>query len=273
MSDERSPPHKAYQNDDFLSGPKARGLRILSEYMEPEARFARHKVEDTIVFYGSARIVSRADAEAALKRAKADGDDDAVATAEKRIEMSRFHEVTFELARRLTAWSKGLTESDRRFVVCSGGGPGIMEAANRGASAAKGVNVGLNITLPFEEAANPYISRELNFKFHYFFMRKFWFTYLAKALVVMPGGFGTLDELFETMTLVQTGKIRKRMPIVLFGAKYWSDVLNFDALVDYGTISAKDLDLFRRTDSIDEAFDFITNELLANALDNPGAKL
>lgn len=271
MTDERTTPHKAYQNDGFLSGPKARGLRILAEYMEPEARFARHKVEDTIVFYGSARIVSRADAEALLEKAKVEGGD--VALAQKRIEMSRFHEATFELARRLTEWSKGLADSDRRFVVCSGGGPGIMEAANRGASAAKGVNVGLNITLPFEESANPYISRELNFKFHYFFMRKFWFTYLAKALVVMPGGFGTLDELFETMTLVQTGKIRKHMPVVLFGKKYWSDVLNFDALVEYGTISPGDLNLFFRTESVDEAFDFITNELKVYALDNPGAKL
>jgi uncharacterized protein (TIGR00730 family) len=148
-----------------------------------------------------------------------------------------------------------------------------MEAANRGASEAKGLNVGLNISLPFEESANPYISRELNFNFHYFFMRKFWFTYLAKALVVMPGGFGTLDEFFETMTLIQTGKMKKHMPIVLFGGKYWSDVLNFDAMVDYGTISAKDLDLFFRTDSVDEAFDYITGELKSYALDNPGAKL
>jgi len=271
MSDERSPPLKAYKNDAFVSSSRARALRILAEYIEPETRFAHHKVEDTIVFYGSARIVSREDAEAKLAAARAEGSD--IKLAKRRVEMSRFHEATFELARRLTEWSKSLTETDRRFVVCSGGGPGIMEAANRGASAAKGLNVGLNISLPFEESANPYISRELNFQFHYFFMRKFWFTYLAKALVVMPGGFGTLDEFFETMTMVQTGKIRKHMPIVLFGAKYWSDVLNFDALVDYGTISAKDLDLFFRTDSVDDAFDFITEQLKTYALDNPGAKL
>ena len=271
MSDERSPPSKAYKNDAFLSSSRARALRILAEYLEPESRFAHHKVEDTIVFYGSARIISRQDAEAKLAAAKAEGGD--VARAERWVEMSRFHEATFELARRLTEWSKSLVDSDRRFVVCSGGGPGIMEAANRGASEAKGLNVGLNISLPFEESANPYISRELNFNFHYFFMRKFWFTYLAKALVVMPGGFGTLDEFFETMTLIQTGKMKKHMPIVLFGSKYWSDVLNFDALVDYGTISAKDLDLFFRTDSVDEAFDYITGQLKSYALNNPGAKL
>jgi hypothetical protein len=262
---------KAYRSKSFLSSTDARPIRILSEYLEPKSRFDHYKVEDTIVFYGSARIPSPAQAEESHKAAREAGED--LARAETDKELSRYYEATRELAYRLTEWSKGLGEGGRRFVVCSGGGPGIMEAANRGASEAKGLNVGLNISLPFEESANPYISRELNFNFHYFFMRKFWFTYLAKALVVMPGGFGTLDEFFETMTLIQTGKMKKHMPIVLFGSKYWSDVLNFDALVDYGTISAKDLDLFFRTDSVDEAFDYITGQLKSYALDNPGAKL
>ena len=173
----------------------------------------------------------------------------------------------------MTEWSKRLGDSGRRFVVCSGGGPGIMEAANRGASEAKGLNVGLNITLPFEQIDNPYITRELNFQFHYFFMRKFWFVYLAKALVIMPGGFGTLDELFETLTLRQTGKIKKPMPVVLFGKAYWNSVINFDALVEHGTIDAKDLELFFSTDSVDEAFNYLTEQLSGEALREPGITL
>jgi len=271
MSDEHRPPSKAYKNDAFLSSPRARALRILAEYMEPESRFAHHKVEDTIVFYGSARIISRQDAEAKLAAAKAEGGD--VARAERWVEMSRFHEATFELARRLTEWSKSLVDSDRRFVVCSGGGPGIMEAANQGASQAKGLNVGLNISLPMEEGYNPHITRELQFEFHYFFMRKFWFAYLAKAVVVMPGGFGTLDELFELLTLVQTGKIRKHMPILLFGTDYWGQVVDFEALARFGTINAKDIDLCFRTDSVDEAFDYLTEQLGTYAMDQPGATL
>jgi uncharacterized protein (TIGR00730 family) len=158
-------------------------------------------------------------------------------------------------------------------VVCTGGGPGIMEAANRGASEAKGLNVGLTISLPFEEFENPYISRELAFHFHYFFMRKFWFLYLAKAMIFFPGGFGTLDELFETLTLVQTHKMRKKLPMVLFGASFWEKVINFDALVEAGTISADDLDLLFHTDSVDEAFDYVTKGLMADAIDRPGPTL
>ncbi len=187
--------------------------------------------------------------------------------------MSHYYEATRELAKRLTEWSKTLEDSERRFVVCSGGGPGIMEAANRGASEAKGINVGLNISLPFEKSDNPHISRELSFEFHYFFMRKFWFAYLAKAVVVMPGGFGTMDELFELLTLIQTGKVRKQLPIVLFGSRYWAEIANLDALEKYGMIDAKDLDLFLRTDSVDEAFDFITEQLKVYALASPGARL
>jgi uncharacterized protein (TIGR00730 family) len=172
----------------------------------------------------------------------------------------------------LTSWSKKLDHDKRRFVVCTGGGSGIMEAANRGASEAKGLNIGLTISIP-EEFDNPYVSRELHIHFHYFFMRKFWFVYLAKAVVLFPGGFGTLDEFFEMLTLVQTRKMKKRMPIVLFGAPYWDEVVNFDALAKHGTISPGDVGLFHRTDSVDEAYDIITHELTENALGNPGAEL
>jgi len=187
--------------------------------------------------------------------------------------MSEYYEATRELAKRLTIWSKGLGEGERRFVVCSGGGPGIMEAANRGASEAKGINVGLNISLPFEQSENPHISRELTFEFHYFFMRKFWFAYLAKAVVVMPGGFGTLDELFELLTLIQTRKIRKHLPVVLFGSRYWAEVVNMNALEKYGTIDPADLELFFRTDSVDEAFDYLTEQLKVYGMGTPGPTL
>ncbi|HEY5598043.1 MAG TPA: LOG family protein [Kiloniellales bacterium] len=262
---------RAYEDPNFLHSPGARALRILSEYIEPNNRFKHYRIEDTIIFFGSARILPRAAAEEALATAKANGGD--VATADMNLDLSQYYEATRELARRLTEWSKSLEDNDRRFVVCSGGGPGIMEAANRGASEARGINVGLNISLPLEQAENPHISRELIFEFHYFFMRKFWFAYLAKAAVVMPGGFGTLDELFEILTLIQTGKIRKHMPIVLFGTKYWAEVVDFKALERFGTIDATDLNLLFRTDSVDEAFAYLTEQLRTYALASPGARL
>ena len=273
MSDTSSRPEKAYKDGDFLSSPDARPLRILSEYIEPRGRFERYNVKDTIVFFGSARIQPRDQAEAALKEAQAHGDAAGVKDAERRLYLAQYYEATRELAHRLTDWSKGLESGGRRFVVCSGGGPGIMEAANRGASEAKGVNVGLGISLPFEQLGSPYITRELTFAFHYFFMRKFWFAYLAKAVIVMPGGFGTLDELFELLTLVQTEKIKKHMPIVLFGSAYWAEVINLEALERYGTISPGDVELFFRTDSVDEAFDYLTEQLATYALENPGPSL
>jgi hypothetical protein len=196
-----------------------------------------------------------------------------VAAARTALELSTYYEAARELSHRLTIWSKKLDHDERRFVVCTGGGPGIMEAANRGASEAKGLNIGLTISIPNDEFDNPYVSHELHFLFHYFFMRKFWFVYLAKAVVLFPGGFGTLDEFFEMLTLVQTRKLKKRMPIVLFGAKYWNEVLNLGALVKYGTISPSDVELFHRTDSVDEAYDIITGGLTENALGNPGAEL
>jgi uncharacterized protein (TIGR00730 family) len=264
MSQGRFRAVKAYKNEAFLSSPDARLLRILSEYLEPQARFRELQVRDTIVIFGSARIPSPEKAQEHFEQAKASGGD--LERAKMQLEMSRYYEQTRELAYRLTEWSKALEGGDRRFVVCSGGGPGIMEAANRGASEARGVNVGLNISLPFEQAGNQYITRRLSFEFHYFFMRKYWFAYLAKAIVAMPGGFGTLDEFMEVVTLVQTLKIKKPMPIVLFGSKFWNDVLNLDALVRYGTIGADDLKLFLRTDSVDEAFEFITGELTRRVL-------
>ena len=271
MSRKPRPPTHAYKDPDFLDSRDARSLRILSEYLEPLSRFAHHKVDDTIVFMGSARIASRTQAEAEVAAAaKGDGD---VERARMRLEMSAYYEAARELALRLTEWSKGLGAEYRRFVVCTGGGPGIMEAANRGASEAKGVNVGLTIAIAFEEFRNDFVTRELGFHFHYFFMRKFWFSYLAKAVLVFPGGYGTLDELFELLTLLQTQKIRKHLPIVLFGTEYWDEVVKFDALVKYGHINAEDLNLVYRTDSVDDAFDFVTRELVTHALAAPGATL
>ena len=262
-------PVKAYRDPDFMDGTDGRPLRILAEYMEPLSRLDERRISDTILFFGSARLVAAETARAELEAVQAAGGDESL--ARQRLATSQYYEATRELSRRLTLWSKGLKDKSRRFVICSGGGPGIMEAANRGASEAKGENIGLGISLPFEESVNPYTTRELAFEFHYFFMRKFWFLYLAKAVIIMPGGFGTMDELFEALTLVQTGKIKKRMPIVLFGSEFWDKVVNLEAMVEFGTISPGDLDLVFRTDSVDEAFDFITAELADHALPHPGA--
>jgi uncharacterized protein (TIGR00730 family) len=264
-------PEHAYRNLGFLNSKDARELRILAEYLEPKSRFDYHKVEDTIVFMGSARIPSHEIAEEALRVAEKSGKD--LERARMALKMSTYYEAARELAHRLTKWSKELDHKERRFVVCTGGGPGIMEAANRGAAEAQGVNVGLTISIPRTEFDNPYVTRELAFHFHYFFMRKFWFAYLAKAVLVFPGGYGTLDELFELLTLVQTGKLRKPMPIVLFGTEYWKKIVDFDALAHHGMISKKDLDLMFRTDSVDEAYDWIVLQLAEKALAQPGATL
>ena len=270
MADSDHPP-KAYMNQRFLESRDARELRILAEYLEPLSRFRRLRVNDTIVFMGSARLLSREAAEAALADAEESGH--GLAKARTALELSTYYEAARVLAHRLTEWSKKLEKEEHRFVVCTGGGPGIMEAANRGASEAKGLNVGLTISIPNEEFDNPYVSRELHYHFHYFFMRKFWFVYLAKAVVFFPGGFGTLDELFEILTMVQTRKIRKRLPILLFGTKYWNEIINFEALVRYGTINAEDLQMFHQTDSVDEAYEIITRGLIDNAIPNRGATL
>jgi len=271
MTERKRGQTKAYQNTGFLNSKDARALRILSEYLEPKSRFDHHRVDDTIVFMGSARIKSREDAEEMARKAKTGGKDSE--RAQMAVKMSVYYEAARELATRLTKWSKELDHEERRFVVCTGGGPGIMEAANRGAAEAQGMNVGLTISIPIEEFDNRYVTRELAFHFHYFFMRKFWFAYLAKAVIVFPGGYGTLDELFELLTLVQTRKMSKPMPIVLFGTEYWREVIDFDALARHGTIDAKDIELMHRTDSVDDAYDWIVRQLVEKALGQPGATL
>ncbi len=271
MTESRYRAVKAYENQTWIHSRDARALRILSEYMEPESRFEELGVKDTIVVFGSARLLPEDVAKERLEETKKAGGD--VAKAERDLHMSMYYEAARELSRQLTVWSKSLGEGQQRFVICSGGGPGIMEAANRGAHEAKGMNIGLNISLPFEQNDNPYITRSLSLEFHYFFMRKFWFTYLAKAIIVMPGGFGTLDEFMEVVTLVQTLKIKKGLPIVLFGKEFWSKVIDFQTLIDFGTISPDDINLFYQTDSVTEAFDYLTKELLKDGLPEPGPHL
>jgi uncharacterized protein (TIGR00730 family) len=271
MTDRKRATTKAYQNTGFLNSKDARALRILAEYLEPKSRFDHHRVDDTIVFMGSARLKSREAAEEMLRKAQTGNGD--LRQAQMTLKMSVYYEAARELAFRLTQWSKELDRVERRFVVCTGGGPGIMEAANRGAAEARGMNVGLTISIPTEQFDNPYVTRELAFHFHYFFMRKFWFAYLAKAVIVFPGGYGTLDELFELLTLVQTHKMRKPMPIVLFGTEYWREIINFDALARHGTIDPEDIGLMHRTDSVDDAYDWVVLQLAEKALGQPGAIL
>ena len=267
--DNSNMPPLAYLNAEFLKSQDARIIRILAEYIETSARLRRYRVRDTIVFFGSARSVSPEDALARLKAVKETVEKNKgsaadfeleLSRAEHAVKLARYYKDAVELARRLTEWSKALT-GDRHFIICSGGGGGMMEAANRGASIARGKTIGFNIELPFEQDVNPYVSRAMSFNFHYFFIRKFWFVYLAKALVVFPGGFGTMDELFELLTLIQTKKPRKPMPVVLFGTEFWDEIIDFDAFVRWGVISPEDLDIFHKTDSIDEAYEYLTARL------------
>ncbi len=237
VSGKRKP--RSYADPEFLNSSEARAIRILAEYLEPQARFRKEKIRDTVVFFGSARIHETGP-------------------------LSRYYHDARKLARLLTEWSASLPVDERHYVICSGGGPGIMEAANRGASDAGGKSVGLNISLPFEQEPNPYISDALNFEFHYFFMRKLWFAYLAKALVVFPGGFGTMDELFEVLTLVQTHKLKKPMTVMIYGPEFWREVINFDALAKYGVIAQEDVKLFHWADDPDAAFDLLSKELMKN---------
>jgi uncharacterized protein (TIGR00730 family) len=245
-------PEKAYNNQAFLNSPAARELRILSEFLEPKARFQKQKVVDTVVFFGSARLLSREDAQKHYDKVINDSSstDTEVIRAKNFLKNSRYYEDATELSRRMTKWSLD-NFGCCRYIVCTGGGPGIMEAANKGANLAGGKSIGLNISLPFE-AANPYITEELNFEFHYFFMRKFWFAYPAKAIVIFPGGFGTFDELFEILTLVQTKKIKKQMKIIIYDKDYWSQIINFEKFVENGMISPGDLNLFNMCNSVDE---------------------
>ncbi|MBP1635304.1 MAG: putative lysine decarboxylase [Acidobacteria bacterium] len=263
----------AYLSREFLESDAGRPLRILSEYLEPLRRFGEERIQDTVVFFGSARTPSRSRAEAALAAlggrdagSRRGPDEALVAQARRALDWSRYYEDARILARRLATWSRSLDSPFHRFVVCSGGGPGIMEAANRGAREGGGKTIGLNIRLPFEQGPNAYISPRLHFEFHYFFMRKFWFAYLAKALVVFPGGFGTLDELFEILTLVQTQKLSKRIGVILYGKSYWSRVLQFDPMIEAGAISPQDLQLFTRADSPDEAFECLRDHLTEHVL-------
>jgi len=251
----------AYENATFLKSPDGRVLRILSEYAEPLARFRREQIQDTVVFFGSARFASRKVTEKNL--AALDGASEALGRkrALAAVDMAKYYEEARRLAFLLSQWSIQIPARRRRFVVTTGGGPGIMEAANLGAKEAGAKTIGLNINLPFEQNPNPHITPSLNFEFHYFFMRKFWFAYLAKALVIFPGGFGTLDELFEILTLAQTQKLAKKILVAIYGSKYWHQVLNFQAMVDAGTISPEDLELFKFVDSPEEGFEFLRDGL------------
>jgi uncharacterized protein (TIGR00730 family) len=243
-------PEKAYRNLEFLSGPEARTIRILSEYLEPRDRLRRHRVRNTIVFFGSSRFKDMETAEAIAAEASTPEEK---SRAQQLIRGAKYYEDARSLAYKLTEWVSENRDAGPDFFVCSGGGPGIMEAANRGAHEAGGKSLGFNISLPFEQKPNPYITPELNFDFHYFFMRKLWFAYLGKAIVVFPGGFGTLDEMMELLTLVQTDKLRKQMKILIYGREFWDRIVNLDALVEWGTISPEDLDLFEYADTPDEA--------------------
>lgn len=267
-------PQKAYENLTFLHSPDARPIRVLCELTEPESRFRRQKVRNTIVFFGSARTLPQdvaernlADIEHQLAQNGSASPDlrQQQRKARQALIMSRYYEDAVVLSKKLTEWSLEIAKARDRFIICSGGGPGIMEAANRGAQNAGGRSVSLNISLPFE-TPNEYQADELAFEFHYFFIRKYWFFYLAKALVVFPGGCGTMDELFELLTLIQTKKTKKYMPIVLYGSEYWHEVINFEAMVKWGTISPDDLKLFHFFDDIEQAFTFLTQELIAHYL-------
>ena len=258
----------AYMNPEFLESEEARPLRILAEYLEPLRRFREQNIQDTVVFFGSARVHSRSDAARELDRVqkrdrRTRGYAAALKRSRKALEWSQYYEDARELANRLATWSLSLESPRHRFVVCSGGGPGIMEAANRGAHEAGGKTIGLNIRLPFEQGANRYITEGLHFEFHYFFMRKFWFAYLAKALVIFPGGFGTLDEMFEILTLAQTQKLSKQLCVILYGRKYWEEIIDLKPMAEWGAIGEPDLDLLKWVDSPDEAFEQLKAHLMA----------
>jgi uncharacterized protein (TIGR00730 family) len=284
----------AYENPNFLNGADGRLIRILAEYSEPLARFRRERIQDTVVFFGSARFNALDEAHRLLELLENTGStqpapsEEQPATlpdieqgdvpelrlrrAEAAVEMAQYYEDARRLAFMLTKWSMSLNYKRSRFVVTSGGGPGIMEAANRGAYEAGGKTIGLNIRLPFEQMPNRYITPALNFEFHYFFMRKYWFAYMSKALVVFPGGFGTIDEMFELLTLAQTKKLAKKMTVVIYGSSYWKQVVNLDLLVDKGAISPKDRELFRMVDTPEEAFEILKDGLTKNHLEPEAAQ-
>ncbi|HVC46422.1 MAG TPA: TIGR00730 family Rossman fold protein [Terracidiphilus sp.] len=283
---ERAP--LAYENPGFLNSAAGRPIRIVSEFLEPLSRFRREGIQDTVVFFGSARFRSREEADHTLELLDNTGStrpapseeqparppEIAAGTATElqrtravaAVQMARYYEDARRLAHMLTDWARTVPSQRHRFVVTSGGGPGIMEAANRGAYEAGGKTIGMNIRLPFEQHPNSYITPALNFEFHYFFMRKLWFAYLAKALVVFPGGFGTLDEMFELLTLAQTRKIAKKITVVIYGPEYWKKVFNLDVLVETGAISPKDIELFQFAETPEEAFELLRDGLTENYL-------
>jgi len=267
---------KAYKNKDFLNSPSARLIRILSEMIEPATRFRKYRVRDTVVFFGSARIFSRSVTSLKLRKIKKRIErvkspslklKRQYEQAKRDVVMSRYYEDARLLAKKLTRYFKGLRKKGKNFMICSGGGPGIMAAGNQGAKIAGGKSIGLNISLPMEQYPNRYQDKDLAFEFHYFFIRKFWFFYLAKALVVFPGGFGTMDELFELLTLTQTGKYARPLPVILFGRDYWQKVVNFDEMCKWGTISKEDLRLIKVFDDVDETFNYLKRQLNKHFID------
>ncbi len=266
MTDRLKSAPVAYQNEPFLNSPDGRILRMLAEYQEPLARFRHEQIQDTVVFFGSARFQGQKVAAENLaavgeKNASPEQLEQDLKRAQASVDMARYYEDARLLAHKLTKWSINIPARRHRFVVTTGGGPGIMEAANLGAYEAGGKSIGLNIQLPFEQYPNPYITPSLNFQFHYFFMRKFWFAYLAKGLVIFPGGFGTMDELFEILTLAQTDKLAKKILVIIYGSEYWNRIINFQAFVDAGAVSPQDLDLIKIVDTPDEAFEYLRDGL------------
>jgi len=279
MTDHLKSAPVAYQNEPFLNSPDGRILRMLAEYQEPLARFRREQIQDTVVFFGSARFQGSEAAAQTLSALKenhaasaADELQQQLKRAQAGVDMARYYEDARKLAYMLTKWSTQIPARRHRFVVTTGGGPGIMEAANLGAYEAGGKSIGLNIQLPFEQYPNQYITPALNFQFHYFFMRKFWFAYLAKGLVIFPGGFGTMDELFEILTLAQTDKLAKKILVIIYGSEYWKRVINFQAFVDAGTVSPQDLDLIKVVDNPEEAFESLRDGLTKFHLGPPPKK-
>ncbi len=278
MTDHLKSAPVAYDNEAFLHSPDGRILRMLAEYQEPLARFRREQIQDTVVFFGSARFQGRKIAAETLaavgeKNTSPEQLEQDLKRAQANVDMARYYEDARKLAYMLTKWSITIPARRHRFVVTTGGGPGIMEAANLGAHEAGGKSIGLNIQLPFEQHPNQFITPSLNFQFHYFFMRKFWFAYLAKGLVIFPGGFGTMDELFEILTLAQTEKLAKKILVIIYGSEYWNKIINFQAFVDAGTVSPQDLDLFKIVDNPEEAFEFLRDGLTSYHLgDTPKKK-